>query len=772
MTTLKRMFAGLVSLIMVFSLFSVMPVMATGEETETETIEFADIFEQIRKETNIVTNGDLEAEIFNYSAAAKQGNYCLRWNNGTQSPTYALSKKESYSGGQSLFAASTGGYDHAVALTPMPKKGTTYIASVMALGTVANLPHWNYNTLKADVTYQPKFALTIEGRAGGAIKDTTPGQIILGDCTYTASGTAYFTTNTLASAVAYDDTEGAKSAASEWKRMYSTIEVIDNIDTLGVGVYMALQNAGLADHPEATYVELYTDDYYIGELMVADVECTTPTTINVSKLGTTEVELKATAYNQIENTVGLTDAEYIWELLTPMEGVKIEDNKLLVADDVKTGDIKVRVTAVPKFFGADGQSEKITKYRSKDITFTVNDYFRTLRNSKNMIPKQKNSDLKDTFTGISGWTDLAAEIYNDCEISTKQAYTGQDSILIKSKNYSHTKIPHIGSGFDREKTYVASAMVLGTQANSTVCEANPNSSVKMQMAKFVTGGMNPLKNDGKEGFSGGNSVLLNTMLEAPATSTNGEVVSKDKWKMVHAYGVYSSSINPLWGIGAGVQVPNNAEVYTDDYYFGELIVAKVKGTTEKAYITSEENTVELTAETYNQLGTTDYFGENTTYAWNAESLPEGVQLVDGKLVIAPTAKEGQAVLTVTVTPDFMGAEAQTAEQKAYRTATVTVDIVDQARFTFAEADGKITATAVAGELDKNAKIYCAIYKVEKEAETEKEILKLMDVEIKDLVPGGENVAFTAIDKPDYEYVIKCFMIDINKLEAVIPAASN
>ncbi len=764
MKTLKRMFAGLVSLIMVFSLFSVMPVMAAGEETETETIEFADIFEQARYETNLVVNGSVEEEL-DFEGSAPNWHY--RYDNPSSRPTYERRTEQAYSGDYSLLSTQISGKsDYIAPLARGFRKNTTYITSAMILSTVANKVHSDayagYNLGWG--SYVKFYDFSVKASASGEADKSVvvvggPSQTQMKDVPHVASASS--------------DENGVKSDHSDWVRYHTLMTVKDgDVGALACGFNMAVQTSGLTTD-EQKYLEFYIDDYYIGELIVADIVNETPTTINVPAYGSTTVDLKATAYNQIENTVGLTDAEYTWELINDVDGAYIENNKLVITDELVADELTLRVICIPKFFGADTQNDELTKYRSKEFTFTVVDCFETLRNSTNLIPSTSSPDVESDKL----WADNQYKSYcyftpsyqrkESYAISANQAYNGNQSLLINHPSGATLNESHFPGWYSIKygKTLVASAMILGTDANAATCEANPETNAALKLGTYNTTYFNTLPG---QFVLSGNSVKLNTMLDV----SSAEKASKDKWQMVHTGMAIQSAADygSRYWTGAGVVINGgDIELFADDYYIGELVVAKVKGTTEKAYITSEENTVELTAETYNQLGTTDYFGENTTYTWTATSLPEGVELVDGKLVIAPTAKEGQAVLNVTVTPDFMGADEQTAEQKAYRTATVTVDIVDQTRFTFAEADGKITATAVAGELDKNAKIYCALYKVQKDVETEKEILKLMDVEIKDLVPNGENVTFTAIDKPDYDYEIKCFMIDINKLEAIIPA---
>ncbi len=317
-----------------------------------------------------------------------------------------------------------------------------------------------------------------------------------------------------------------------------------------------------------------------------------------------------------------------------------------------------------------------------DGTVTVNpdaDFLVAIRNSTNKYSAENSGMERDSLWADYCYYSPANQRSNTYEFSTNQAYNGSKSLLIKRPSGGYANESHFPSaGVTREKTMVASAMVLGTEANTDACISNPNSSVSMKLGYYVTTYFNTIPN-GNLGESSGNKVMLKDMLEAPASSVSDAPVSKDKWKMVHAYGVFPSAAQAsvMWYNSAGVFVDgSNVEVFTDDLYLGELVVAKVYNTTsETIYIPSERfKEVELTACAVNQLGNSEYFGEGSTYTWEALELPDGVTLEDNNLVISRIASPGEAKLKVTFNPTFKGANEQTAAQKEGRTAEVTLNI--------------------------------------------------------------------------------------------------
>ncbi|MBR1969289.1 MAG: hypothetical protein IKA17_02925 [Clostridia bacterium] len=793
---MKKLLALLTALTLALSLIAVAPVMATGEEGEAELT----VYETIRKATNKINNGDFEADDFvtdktNY-------NFGYRYDMGANPMEVSISTKESYSGNKSLLVSKKSGNGNYVAGYDGGRRGATYIFSAMILGTEANRNHVTGNTLASDATYSPRFSVYINAIKDGGAGVNDVNEFEVGA---TKKNETYINVVDFLTAAASNDEDGEKSSRENWKRVYNTFEFKETsqeVQVFAVGVGSSLQTYGYdsAANPDKNYVEFYSDDYYFGELMVADIKLENEKTINVPSGGSVTVELDAQAYNQIENTAGLEDAEYTYELVGDSAGAYIIDNKLTVTNSAQAGNLTVKVTAEPKFKGADTQEEAgvDVSYRTKEFNLTVvkgadADLYASLRSTSNILSgvntttglenfevgyslgSTTSGTKQDNFKFFDGWKKV-----NTNTVSDKQAYSGSKSNFVTAPegSYSGEAFAMTGS-VKKGTTLVSSAMVLGTAANTAAVEANPDASVGMKIGYYVTGYMWSFgDSNAKTSTQRNSTVLLNTMLDAPAsTEENQPKADASDWKMVHATGYWPADLTLStgpWYFGTGVYTTGvDVEYYVDDYYLGELVVAKVESATDTLAKIGEVDEIDLKATAYNQLGNTEYFDGETasTYTWSiaeGTTLPAGVTLdsENNKLIIAEDAEAGKAILNVTFNPTFIGASNQTDPNVlARRTTTVVIDIVENPGFKFTEAEGSITATAVVGTLDADAKAYCALYKV-----LEGGAKKLMGVEAKDVVAGGENVEFTAITAPDYNYEIKCFMwYENNPMKNVINA---
>lgn len=161
---------------------------------------------------------------------------------------------------------------------------------------------------------------------------------------YTSGGTGVDTDETQCPA----PTSGV---TPEWRRMSRMIKNEENTEISILGTV----TCWTAGNP------FYVDDYYMGELMVADIDCSeTETTVTIPKKGepNVEVELLGTAYNQLGTRDGFTNGEapITWSLRDEKQGVYIEDGKLIVTD-MAMSDTKVKVLATcnPTFMGAESQ---------------------------------------------------------------------------------------------------------------------------------------------------------------------------------------------------------------------------------------------------------------------------------------------------------------------------------------------------------------------------------------------------------------------------------
>lgn len=176
---------------------------------------------------------------------------------------------------------------------------------------------------------------------------------------YTSGGTGVDTDETQYPAL-------ASGTAPEWRRL---TRMVKNENTTDISIISTVTcwTAG------NTY---YIDDFYVGELMVADIDCSeTETEVTIPTKGSVEVELIGTAYNQLGTLDGFTNGEapITWSLKAEKQGVYIEGDKLIVTD-MASSDTKVKVLATcnPTFMGADTQEDEVLLAgRTKTVEITL-----------------------------------------------------------------------------------------------------------------------------------------------------------------------------------------------------------------------------------------------------------------------------------------------------------------------------------------------------------------------------------------------------------------
>lgn len=686
MTIKKKLLSVLLSLVMALQVGAVaLPVYAddiadTETNTETDNLEYK--LQAIRNETNLLANGNLEEE-FSVANYPTTGGYSLKYANYSATAIgYEISDEKYYSEGKSLFQSKTNGGDERVIATANVRKGATYIASVMALGSEANADHWNNNTLKNNATYQPKIALKIE-----------PLAITDGTATWVNSDVEMADVKNVSIFPAGDFITG-----TEWKRLHNTVIVKDSaasITALGVSVNVGLQCSG--QNPDYNYMELYTDDYYLGELMVADIQ--TPAIAEIPKPvlgGAAEtVELTASAVNQIGTTDGLEDAEFYWSLTAgEVEGVSIEDNVLTVTDEAQGGELSLTVECVPSFTGADDQSEAITRYRTKEVIVTIKELTEEEKKaaflkSTNLVDNgdveidmvfDSNSNVAAGAAGQWMVKENDAEVEITAEQSTNQAYSGTKSVLVKkggTKSQWGMFSPVIlKSKMKANTTYIANLKILGTQKNAnegwaTVQHKDTQWENKLNFLAYA--------DTFSWAFTSPHVYRVKELADAPYSNAadQGAPLDKSYWKDLTATIKTEGSLKSVYGFGIGT-LDYNQEFYTDDYYMGELVVYNVENKTSMSSVqipTGSENAeLELKAEAYNQLG--NQIGlEGSNFEWViADEDAYGVSIEDGKLIVTNNANVRALNLTATCVPTFLGADTQTEAQKARRTITVPIEL--------------------------------------------------------------------------------------------------
>ena len=360
MTITKKIlsFAVTVTMLLQISSFAV-PAFALDEETQTtDTFNY----EEVRENTNLFKKATavkasraygLEAED-SFSAFTKMG------------PAGELSAERSnnqaYNGDWSLLVKSP-----SEALTYVIAEGQgmwgtnkTYVSSVMVLGTEANASLIESETSRED-TYKTKLqAKTASASSTSAIKAKGNNSVWIKDISVAPAST---------SATPDDPKIGKES----WGMVYSCAEI-------GGGDLWSLGTAIYDEHGLSGIAEFYADDFYYGELIVANMDVTADKTeVTVPESGNATVALTATAYNQLGNTEFLAlneSAPYTYEILSAPSGVTVSnDGVITVSEYTKVGisgaEVKVKVTANPTFLGADTQTDAQKEPRVKTVTIAV-----------------------------------------------------------------------------------------------------------------------------------------------------------------------------------------------------------------------------------------------------------------------------------------------------------------------------------------------------------------------------------------------------------------
>lgn len=737
--TLKRTLASILAVMMLATLYVAMPIAA--EELQTDT------FAEIREKTNLVLFGGANFEEDDTSVL---GGWTM-----AGAASIEVSSDQAYEGESSALHKYSATGDYYYRQIPGCEPEKTYLATAMILGTEKNSTVTD-NALNTQ--WSKRFQMNlVNSSTVTKLSDYRMFPQVLDMVTASAS----------------DSATQVKADKSEWKR---TSAIFETNATSPANVWIAVQ-------PFTAGVEFYSDDYYCGELMVAEVEASAEEdTIAVPSSGITEVNLSATALNQIGTTDGLTGTTYTWKINGNVPGVTVEDSILKVASSARPGEVSLTVTANPTFTGADNQNDYYKGLRSADITVNIT----ALAEEEKLDAYRKANNL---LTGLNpGAEDESISQWqkhfnsNDTltiERSGNQSYEGDYSVLIKQGKNGDFYGYHYPKGLPTNKTYIASAMVLGTEANTEAVNSDPYPNLEqyrnnfhINMATLANGTAPTFSNT--YGQSEKNWVAMSSMIDASASSAVNQVkADKDDWQRLDNIIVINDKTPYYVRIGAAVSLngAHNVEFYADDYYLGELVVADVRNTTEESVVEIPESgnsTLELSAVALNQLGNTKYLG-NVTYEWNILSAPDGVEIAENTLTVPAGTKRGTAVITVTATPDFVGSETQTDSQKALRTKTIFIDIAAETQLDYTASASKVTPVAyinaLGGEVD--SVVYSALYKNDNGS------LKLMNIVSKEINVSAGKIAEVNLPEltiPSYDYKIKSFMWkNDDKLQAIIPA---
>ena len=267
------------------------------------------------------------------------------------------------------------------------------------------------------------------------------------------------------------------------------------------------------------------------------------------------------------------------------------------------------------------------------------------------------------------------------EQTTAQAYSGDKSVLIKklgSNSWAQLYAYKGASSFKANTTYIANIKILGTEKNANEgweTVVNKGSADEQKVRPFL------IKNYDLpfEGYTMHNTYSLNELDDAPyANAENQTKLGKEAWKDLTMTFTTGDTL-ALYGIGLGF-LHYNSEIYADDFYMGELIVADVdvQNTTSQNPVVipvdNESAQLELSAKALNQLGTEAGLQEST-FTWEiTDENKDGVSIKDGKLIITNEANVRTLNLKVTANPTFTGSDTQTESQKEGRSKIVQIEL--------------------------------------------------------------------------------------------------
>ena len=365
MKKFKKLLAMLTALTVAISLVAIAPVMA--EEGEAPELTPA---QQLWHDTNLVINGNFE----NLTTMSESGAFSNDpsgvgyWSKAGNISSVSLATNQAYSGEKSVYIERASGNYYAIYYPNVytgnntMKTNTTYIGNYKILGTTANKNYAGREPLTSIIMDSNEYA-------------------------WSGYGPSFMTFSTSTLDITADDFAVASKPGEEgptnlpqsaWKELTTILTINDTLPgAIGFGIHQ----------PDNTVnSSFYVDDFYLGELIVAEVEnATEKTEIDIPVLGSETVTLNAKAYNQLGTEEGLEGTTYTYSLVNPVAGVSISDNVLTVSNEAQAQTVQIEVTANPVFKGADNQSENVKALRKSIISIKLAENtgfkFKTIENN-------------------------------------------------------------------------------------------------------------------------------------------------------------------------------------------------------------------------------------------------------------------------------------------------------------------------------------------------------------------------------------------------------
>lgn len=210
---------------------------------------------------------------------------------------------------------------------------------------------------------------------------------------------------------------------------------------------------------EPTYV---VDEFYLGELIVATIDCEGKTVeIPSDKTGESHITLSALSYNQFGNRIGLGKETYEWKLAYNYPGVTINGNTLIVTGEATEQTILVRCECTPNFANSQGKLAKTIKFN-----LTADGLSADVPRADNLIASGEVAlgnvltatydyyHAKNVAPGIHQnqwcWSDTMNGVFNPIPGATDTSYTVMEDY--RNKYIRFEVIPVSADGVEGEKS--------------------------------------------------------------------------------------------------------------------------------------------------------------------------------------------------------------------------------------------------------------------------------------------------------------------------------
>ncbi|MBQ3553677.1 MAG: hypothetical protein IJA08_03270 [Clostridia bacterium] len=560
--------------------------------------------------------------------------------------------------------------------------------------------------------------------------------------------------------------------STEWQRL--------------TGVTVGAASTGVSITPWGAAGTFYVDDFYAGELVVADINISGAPEAAITEAGT--VDLDATVVNQMGTTHGITHAPVAWRLVNAPAGVSIDaDGVVTIAEGIEyTGNVIVEATAVPTFGPADQQAvqtligERVsipvnmvdnTKARLSDLTFdgyTIPgfDPAQTVYNVK--LPyRHYVAGPNKYLPAVTGAIEEGGSVVVSVPAYTAATKTGTVTVTAKKDgladrvytiNYTvigDNLITNPGFEWGNAGSWENRGDGVATVVSDEKIEGNYSCLVNTPDGnKYIFQAINCT--DDPDTVNDDWSYLISGQFKLPADSTligrNFMLYgNNDKNSDLRLAGTTEwQRLTTVWpgtaNLAAAVTCWQPGTYYVDDFYAGELVAADINVSGAQALITAAGE-FDLNGTIVNQLGTTEGLTQ-APISWRLVSAPAGVGFdATTGVVTVPDNCVGKIVVEATAVP-VIGPAAQQANQTIIGKRVEMIAAINAPATVTYGTDGDMVTPTInwfnATGASKTVRVYTAVYSLD----GTKKVLE--DVVVNDAVTVDNgalyNVALTPITK--------------------------